>query len=76
MTKAVKQKKSPKRQLAANSNVNNYPNKIYAKSCESVDFSANVKSGEGGIRTRGTMLLVRRFSKPVLSATQPPLRHH
>ena len=31
-------------------------------------------SGEGGIRTRGTMLLVRRFSKPVLSATQPPLR--
>src|SRR5262245_56472869 len=31
-------------------------------------------SGEGGIRTRGTVLPVRRFSKPVLSTTQPPLR--
>ena len=30
--------------------------------------------GEGGIRTRGTLLRVRRFSKPLLSTTQPPLR--
>ena len=30
-------------------------------------------SGEGGIRTRGTPLRVRRFSKPVVSATHPPL---
>lgn len=29
-------------------------------------------SGEGGIRTRGTALPVRRFSKPVVSATHPP----
>ena len=31
-------------------------------------------SGEGGIRTHGTVLPVRRFSKPFLSATQAPLR--
>src|SRR6516165_7232350 len=31
-------------------------------------------NGEGGIRTRGTVLPVRRFSKAVLSTTQPPLR--
>ena len=31
-------------------------------------------SGEDEIRTRGTGKPVRRFSKPVLSATQPPLR--
>ena len=30
-------------------------------------------NGEGGIRTRGTVLPVRRFSKAVLSTTQPPL---
>ena len=30
--------------------------------------------GEGGIRTPGTVLPVQRFSKPSLSATQPPLR--
>jgi hypothetical protein len=30
--------------------------------------------GEGGIRTHGTVLPVRRFSKPFLSATQAPLR--
>src|SRR5690606_30675505 len=29
--------------------------------------------GEGGIRTHGTVLPVRRFSKPFLSATQAPL---
>jgi hypothetical protein len=31
-------------------------------------------SGEGGIRTRGKVLPLRRFSKAVLSTTQPPLR--
>jgi hypothetical protein len=31
-------------------------------------------SGEGGIRTRGGVLPPRRFSKAVLSATQPPLQ--
>ena len=30
--------------------------------------------GEKGIRTPGTVLPVRRFSKPLLSATQPSLR--
>src|SRR5688572_975417 len=30
--------------------------------------------GERGIRTPGTILLVQRFSKPPLSATQPSLR--
>ena len=32
--------------------------------------------GEGGIRTHGTVLPVRRFSKPFLSATQAPLRQY
>ena len=32
-------------------------------------------SGEGGIRTPGAVLPARRFSKAVLSTTQPPLRH-
>ena len=31
-------------------------------------------NGEGGIRTRGKVLPLRRFSKAVLSTTQPPLR--
>ena len=31
-------------------------------------------SGEDEIRTRGNGKPLRRFSKPVLSATQPPLR--
>jgi hypothetical protein len=31
--------------------------------------------GERGIRTPGTILLVQRFSKPPLSATQPSLLH-
>src|SRR5579871_6588928 len=31
-------------------------------------------SGEDGIRTRGRVLPRHRFSKPALSATQPPLR--
>ena len=30
--------------------------------------------GEGGIRTPGRLLYLRRFSKPLPSATQPPLR--
>ena len=29
------------------------------------------RGGEGGIRTRGTLCKVRRFSKPVVSATHP-----
>ena len=36
--------------------------------------TTDVQNGEGGIRTRGTILLVRRFSKAVLSTTQPPLQ--
>src|SRR5262249_33027375 len=32
-------------------------------------------SGEDGIRTRGGVLPPHRFSKPALSAAQPPLRH-
>lgn len=32
--------------------------------------------GEGGIRTPGRLLYLRRFSKPLPSATQPPLRLH
>ncbi len=35
-----------------------------------------VQSGEGGIRTRGGVLPPRRFSKAVLSTTQPPLQSH
>ena len=31
-------------------------------------------SGEGGIRTLGTLFKVRRFSKPSVSATHPPHR--
>jgi hypothetical protein len=31
-------------------------------------------NGEGGIRTRGKVLPLRRFSKAVLSTTQPPLQ--
>ena len=34
----------------------------------------NQLNGEGGIRTRGKVLPLRRFSKAVLSTTQPPLR--
>lgn len=34
-----------------------------------------IENGEGGIRTRGEILLPRRFSKAVLSTTQPPLQN-
>lgn len=34
-----------------------------------------VQSGERGIRTPGTVLSVRRFSKPVVSATHPSLQY-
>ncbi len=34
--------------------------------------SRNVMSGEGGIRTLGTTFEVRRFSKPLVSASHPP----
>jgi hypothetical protein len=30
--------------------------------------------GEAGIRTRGKVLSLRRFSKPLVSATHPPLQ--
>gem|GEM_PF-6149089 len=60
--------------LVANSNLSTNLVWVCAESYESGVLGAKAQSGEGGIRTRGTMLLVRRFSKPVLSATQPPLR--
>jgi hypothetical protein len=47
---------------------------VYAASCDSLQHTAHVFSGEGGIRTRGRVLPLRRFSKAVLSTTQPPLR--
>jgi hypothetical protein len=34
--------------------------------------SRNVICGEGGIRTLGTTFEVRRFSKPLVSASHPP----
>ncbi len=37
--------------------------------------SKTTESGEGGIRTRGGVLPPRRFSKAVLSTTQPPLQN-
>ena len=37
-------------------------------------FFGKKNGGEKGIRTPGTVLPVRRFSKPLLSATQPSLR--
>jgi hypothetical protein len=37
-------------------------------------YSARERSGEDGIRTRGRVLPRHRFSKPALSATQPPLQ--
>ena len=36
--------------------------------------SGTIRSGEEGIRTLGAELPARRFSKAVLSTTQPPLR--
>jgi hypothetical protein len=41
---------------------------------ESRERPGTLESGEGGIRTRGAILLARRFSKAVLSTTQPPLQ--
>ncbi len=48
---------------------------VVASPCDSSRCPAQASSGEGGIRTRGAILLARRFSKAVLSTTQPPLRH-
>jgi len=45
-----------------------------AEPCQDMPTAAQISSGEGGIRTRGTVLPVRFFSKEVLSTTQPPLR--
>src|SRR5262249_23570338 len=44
-----------------------------ANQSELMQYAASTITGEGGIRTRGTVLPVRRFSKAVLSTTQPPL---
>ena len=49
------------------------------KRLQKKEVSNNLKyskkcGGEGGIRTRGTPFEVRRFSKPVVSATHPPHR--
>ena len=48
--------------------------KTQSKTNSQVANHTKSSSGEGGIRTRGTVLPVRRFSKAVLSTTQPPLR--
>src|SRR5262249_6563555 len=47
---------------------------VIASPCGSLRHTAQSSSGEGGIRTRGGVLPPRRFSKAVLSTTQPPLR--
>lgn len=52
------------------------PKSLEMKGIESdLEPSETIENGEGGIRTRGAILLARRFSKAVLSTTQPPLRH-
>jgi integrase len=45
-----------------------------AEGCDSMRDTAQLFSGEEGIRTLGTVLPIRGFSKAVLSTTQPPLR--
>jgi len=45
-----------------------------APPCDSLRLFAQSFSGEEGIRTLGAVLPARRFSKAVLSTTQPPLR--
>jgi len=45
-----------------------------ATHCETLTNDATIQSGGEGIRTLGTVLPVRGFSKAVLSTTQPPLR--
>ena len=47
---------------------------VDASPCGSLHLPASSSSGEGGIRTRGAVLPARRFSKAVLSTTQPPLQ--
>lgn len=44
--------------------------------CDTSEFFEHKNGGEGGIRTPGRLLYLRRFSKPLPSATQPPLRLH
>ncbi len=48
---------------------------VSAIPCESQLITAQTFSGEGGIRTPGKILLLRGFSKAVLSTTQPPLQY-
>ena len=43
-------------------------------SLENEKLFIGLNGGESGIRTRGTLWHVRRFSKPLLSTTQPSLR--
>ncbi len=45
-----------------------------ASPCDVLRNTAQAFIGEGGIRTPGTVLPARRFSKAVLSTTQPPLQ--
>ena len=47
---------------------------LTATTCDSLSHTAQTFSGEEGIRTLGTVLPDRRFSKAVLSTTQPPLQ--
>ena len=48
---------------------------ILSNSSFSLGFIVVKFCGETGIRTLGTLLGVRRFSKPLLSATQAPLQN-
>ena len=47
---------------------------VQAKSRHRVTMTAWSEDGEGGIRTRGRIKTLHRFSKPAHSATLPPLR--
>lgn len=61
----------PKRFAMTNSGRSNLA-LSYAK--EPQDFVLPLFCGEDEIRTRGSDCSLRRFSKPVVSATHPPLR--
>ena len=51
-----------------------FPNFLYQVSRPRRDYFSkyHLNCGEGGIRTRGTELPVRQFSKLLISATHPP----
>ena len=48
---------------------------VLNKNKSAVNLYCTFYCDEGGIRTRGTPFRVRRFSKPVVSATHPPHHH-